>query len=53
MIEFPQGGSTKKITTSFYEKIKKYYFILYRIEGNLVFIDNIFHELQDYENKIM
>lgn len=29
------------------------YFILYRIEGNLVFIDNIFHELQDYENKIM
>lgn len=27
------------------------YFMLYRIEGNVVFIDNIFHELQDYENK--
>lgn len=29
------------------------YFMLYRIEGNLVFVDNIFHELQDYENKMM
>lgn len=28
------------------------YFMLYRIEGNSVFIDNIFHELQDYENII-
>ena len=26
------------------------YFMLYRVEGNLVFVDNIFHELQDYEN---
>lgn len=26
------------------------YFMLYRIEKNTVFIDNIFHELQDYEN---
>lgn len=26
------------------------YFMLYRIEGNTVFVDNIFHELQDYEN---
>lgn len=29
------------------------YFMLYRIEGSNVFVDNIFHELQDYENKIM
>ena len=29
------------------------YFMLYRIEGKLVFIDNIFHELQDYENKMI
>lgn len=29
------------------------YFMLCRIEGNLVFIDNIFHELQDYENKMI
>lgn len=28
------------------------YFILYRIEENTVFIDNIFHELQDFENKM-
>ena len=26
------------------------YFMLYRIEENTVFVDNIFHELQDYEN---
>ena len=28
------------------------YFMLYRIVENVVFIDNIFHDLQDYENKI-
>lgn len=28
------------------------YFMLYWIEGNLAIVDNIFHELQDYENKI-
>lgn len=28
------------------------YFMLYRIEKNMVFVDNIFHELQDYENKL-
>lgn len=28
------------------------YFMLYRVEGNMVFIDSIFHELQDYENKM-
>ena len=28
------------------------YFMLYRIDENVVFIDNIFHDLQDYENKI-
>lgn len=28
------------------------YFMLYRIEDCVVFVDNIFHELQDYENKI-
>lgn len=28
------------------------YFILYRIDGDVAFIDNIFHELQDYENKM-
>ena len=28
------------------------YFMLYRISENVVFIDNIFHELQDYENNM-
>ena len=28
------------------------YFMLYRVEGNIVTVDNIFHELQDYENKM-
>ena len=28
------------------------YFMMYRIVDNKVFIDNIFHELQDYENKM-
>lgn len=26
------------------------YFMLFRIVDHLVFVDNIFHELQDYEN---
>ena len=29
------------------------YFMLFRLEGDTAVIDNIFHELQDYENKIM
>ncbi|MFI3212971.1 MAG: type II toxin-antitoxin system RelE/ParE family toxin [Eubacteriales bacterium] len=33
--------------------MKHRYFMLYRIENNIVFVDNIFHELQDYENKMM
>jgi plasmid stabilization system protein ParE len=28
------------------------YFMLYRIEDNVVFVDNIFYELQEYENKM-
>ena len=28
------------------------YFMLYRIVDNIVFVDNIFHELQDYENNM-
>ena len=28
------------------------YFILYRIENDTVFIDSIFHEMQDYESKM-
>lgn len=28
------------------------YFLLYRIEGNSVIVDAVFHDLQDFENKI-
>lgn len=28
------------------------YFMLYRIENDTVFVDNIFHTLQDYESKM-
>ena len=28
------------------------YFMLYRVEGNLAIVDNTFHELQDYENRV-
>jgi plasmid stabilization system protein ParE len=28
------------------------YFMLYRIENDTVYVDNIFHELQDCENKM-
>lgn len=28
------------------------YFMLYRIVDHVVFVDNIFHELQDFENKM-
>ncbi len=28
------------------------YFMLYRIVDGVVFVDNIFHELQDYENRM-
>lgn len=28
------------------------YFMLYRIVNNVIFIDSIFHELQDYENRM-
>lgn len=28
------------------------YFMLYRVENDTVYVDGIFHELQDYENKL-
>ena len=28
------------------------YFMLYRIEGERIIVDNIFHELQDFEGKM-
>lgn len=32
--------------------LKHRYFMLYRIVGDVVYVDNIFHELQDYESKM-
>ena len=32
---------------------KHRYFMLYRIEDEVVYVDDIFHELQDYENRMI
>ena len=32
---------------------KHRYFMLYRVEGNMAIIDNMFHELEDYENYLV
>lgn len=29
------------------------YFMLYRVEDGTVYVDNVFHELQDFENKMI
>ena len=29
------------------------YFMPYRVEENIVYVDNVYHELQDYENKMI
>ena len=29
------------------------YFMLYRLEGEIAGVDNIFHDLQDYDNKMI
>ena len=33
--------------------LKHRYFMLYRIENDVVFVDDIFHELQDYESLML
>lgn len=33
--------------------VRHRYFMLFRVEGNIVFVDQIFHALQDYENKML
>lgn len=29
------------------------YFMLYRVKDGTVYVDNVFHELQDYENRMI
>lgn len=29
------------------------YFVLYRVEKSLIYIDNVFHALQDFENRMV
>ena len=33
--------------------LKHNYFLLFRIEGTTVFVTNMFHGLEDYENKLV
>ena len=45
----------RRLHDSGYRKLylkKSKYFVLYRIEEYIVYIDDIFHQLQDFENKI-
>ena len=45
----------KRLNSSGYRKLylkKSKYFVLYRVEKNIVYIDDIIHQLQDFENKI-
>ena len=47
--------SNKKLSALGYRQlnlIKTRYFLLYRVEQDIVFIDGVFHEVQDIENKI-
>ena len=32
--------------------LKHDYFLLYRIDGSAVYVTNMFHSLEDYENKL-
>lgn len=46
----------EKLKTRGYKRInfkKHSYFMLYRLENDVVYVDHIYHFLQDYENKIM
>ncbi|MCI5511738.1 MAG: hypothetical protein MR436_15210 [Eubacterium sp.] len=40
------------VTVDAEEDLNNYirYFMMHRIDEDVVFVDNIFHELQDYEN---
>lgn len=47
--------SNKKLASEGYRRINFVdmdYFFLYRIDQDKVFVDNMFHFLQDYENKM-
>lgn len=43
----------KVVVTADAEEDLNKYFMMYRIVEDIVYVDNIFHELQDYENKMV
>ena len=49
-LKYCENPNLKKLGYRRINFLKHNYFMLYHIEDNLVIIDNIFHELQDYEN---
>lgn len=51
-ILFKKLGTSKKHADQGYIRDAEDDFVLFRIVGDTVIIDNIFHNLQDYENKI-
>ena len=43
----------KVVVTADAEEDLNKYFMMYRIVEDIVYVDNIFHELQDYESKMI
>ena len=42
----------KIVVTREAEEDLERFLMMYRVVGEMVFVDNIFHELQDYENQM-
>ena len=51
-IKFCDNPRLKKLGYKRLNFLSHRYFLLYRVDGENAIIDNIFHELQDYESRI-
>lgn len=51
-LRFCENSNLKELGYRRINFLSHRYFMLYRVEGINVFVDSIFHELQDYGNKM-
>lgn len=51
-LRYCENPELKKLGYRRINFVRHRYFMIYRIEEDLVIIDNIFHELQDYEKHL-
>ncbi len=51
-LKFCDNPRLKKLGYKRLNFLSHRYFLLYRLDGEKAIIDNIFHELQDYESRI-